>query len=79
MEFAFAKSANMLEENEITFESWFLTAFDAVSGSLWKLQEWPLMRRALSFVPICLVSLVDRQLAHVARMLKVHLSGFCLR
>jgi hypothetical protein len=76
MEFAFAKSANMLEENETTFESWFLSAFDSVAGSLWKLQEWPLIRRALSFVPITLVSLVDPQIAHVARMLKVCVSGF---
>lgn len=78
MEFAFAKSANMLEENETTFESWFLTAFDAVSGSLWKLQEWPLVRRALYFVSIDFVSLVDSRIAYVARMLKVRLSGFCL-
>ena len=76
MEFAFAKSANMLEENETTFESWFLTAFDSVAKSLWKMQEWPLIRRSLSFIPINLVSLVDPQIAHVARMLKVRASGF---
>ncbi|GKZ35743.1 hypothetical protein AbraIFM66950_006496 [Aspergillus brasiliensis] len=70
MEFAFAKSANMLEENETNFESWFLTAFDAVAGSIWKMQEWPMARKALGFVPMNVIGLVDSQIVNVIKMLK---------
>nr|XP_001394356.2 cytochrome P450 oxidoreductase [Aspergillus niger CBS 513.88] len=52
MEFAFARSASMLEESETTFESWFLVAFDAVARSLWKMQEWPIARKALGVMPV---------------------------
>lgn len=71
MEFAFAKSANMLEENETNFESWFLIAFDAVARSLWKMQEWPIARKALGVVPMNVIGLVDSQIVNVLRMLKV--------
>jgi cytochrome P450 len=71
MEFAFAKSANMLEEQETTFESWFLTAFDAVAGSLWKMQEFPLLRKIAGRLPDKLVERLDPQLVNVFRMLKV--------
>lgn len=70
MEFAFAKSANMLEEHETTFESWFLTAFDAVAGSLWKMQEFPLLRKVAGRLPDKLVASIDPQLVNVFRMLK---------
>jgi hypothetical protein len=71
MEFAFAKSANMLEEHETTFESWFLVAFDAVAGSLWKMQEFPLLRKVAGHLPDKLVASLDPQLVNVFRMLKV--------
>ncbi|KAH8428282.1 cytochrome P450 [Aspergillus melleus] len=70
MEFAFAKSANMLEESSTTFQSWFLTAFDAVARSFWKLQEWPLARKAAGILPIGVVTLIDPQIANVIKMLK---------
>jgi cytochrome P450 len=74
MEFAFAKSANMLEEQETTFESWFLTAFDAVAGSLWKMQEFPLLRKVAGCLPDKVVERLDPQLVNVFRMLKVFTS-----
>ncbi|KAJ6076156.1 cytochrome P450 [Penicillium canescens] len=70
MEFAFARSANMLEESETTFKSWFLTAFDAVAGSLWKLQEWPIIRRSMGFLPARLITLLDPKVANIVKMLK---------
>lgn len=47
MEFAFARSAHMIKESQNTFKSWFLTAFNAVARSVWKMQEWPIARKAL--------------------------------
>ncbi|PYH67698.1 cytochrome P450 [Aspergillus vadensis CBS 113365] len=70
MEFAFAKSANMLEESETTFESWFLVAFDAVARSIWKMQEWPIARKALGVVPMSFIGLVDPNIVNVLKMLK---------
>ncbi|OJJ52526.1 hypothetical protein ASPSYDRAFT_83075 [Aspergillus sydowii CBS 593.65] len=70
MGFAFARSANMLEESQTTFESWFLTSFDAVARSLWKMQEWPIARKALGVLPMSAVTLIDPQIANVVKMLK---------
>ncbi|GAQ42217.1 cytochrome P450 [Aspergillus tubingensis] len=70
MEFAFAKSANMLEESETTFQSWFLVAFDAVARSIWKMQEWPIARKALGVVPMNVIGLVDPNIVNVLKMLK---------
>jgi hypothetical protein len=74
MEFEFAKSANMLEEEDSTFESWFLTAFDAITKSVWKMQEFPLLRKTSALLPDSLVTLIDPQIAIVFRMLKVLLN-----
>lgn len=71
MEFAFAKSANMLEENDTTFESWFLTAFDAVASSLWKMQELPMLRKISGSFPDSLVTLIDPKIVNIFKMLKV--------
>ncbi|KAL3480492.1 cytochrome P450 [Aspergillus californicus] len=70
MEFAFAKSANMLEEHDTDFQSWFLTAFDAVAGSFWKMQEFPLLRKIAGRLPDTLVGMIDPQVVNVFRMLK---------
>ncbi|KAL4888830.1 cytochrome P450 [Aspergillus ambiguus] len=70
MEFAFAKSADMLEDSQNTFESWFLAAFDAVARSLWKMQEWPIARKALAIVPLHVISLIDPHIVNVVKMLK---------
>ncbi|KAI3008181.1 hypothetical protein CBS147346_2752 [Aspergillus niger] len=70
MEFAFARSANMLEESETTFESWFLVAFDAVARSLWKMQEWPIARKALGVMPVNVIGLLDSNIVNVLKMLK---------
>ncbi|GKZ65181.1 hypothetical protein AnigIFM50267_007349 [Aspergillus niger] len=70
MEFAFARSANMLEEQGSGFESWFLTAFDAVANSLWKMQEFPLLKKVAGRLPDRLVAGIDPQLVNVFRMLK---------
>lgn len=74
MEFAFAKSANMLEENDTTFESWFLNAFDAVASSLWKMQELPMLRKISGSLPDDLVTLIDPKIANIFKMLKVSLT-----
>lgn len=74
MEFAFARSANMLEENDTTFESWFLTAFDAVASSIWKMQELPMLRKIFGCLPDSLVTLIDPQIASLFKMLKVPLT-----
>lgn len=71
MEFAFARSASMLEESETTFESWFLVAFDAVARSLWKMQEWPIARKALGVMPVNVIGLLDSNIVNVLKMLKV--------
>ena len=71
MEFAVARSAKMLEESETTFESWFLVAFDAVARSLWKMQEWPIARKALGVMPVNVISLLDSNIVNVLKMLKV--------
>ncbi|KAI2848230.1 hypothetical protein CBS147343_5440 [Aspergillus niger] len=70
MEFAFARSASMLEESETTFESWFLVAFDAVARSLWKMQEWPIARKALGVMPVNVIGLLDSNIVNVLKMLK---------
>lgn len=61
----------MLEESETTFESWFLVAFDAVARSLWKMQEWPIARKALGVMPVNVIGLLDSNIVNVLKMLKV--------
>lgn len=61
----------MLEESETTFESWFLVAFDAVARSIWKMQEWPIARKALGVIPMNVIGMVDANIVNVLKMLKV--------
>ncbi|KAL4916460.1 cytochrome P450 [Aspergillus aurantiobrunneus] len=70
MEFAFSKSANMIEESETTFESWFLAVFDAAAQGLWRLHEWPIARKALAVLPMSVVTLFDPRLVNVPKLLE---------
>jgi hypothetical protein len=73
MEFVFAKSENLLEESNNTFDSSFLTAFDAVAEGFWKMQEHPLLWKVSSHLPISFVRLVKPETANMFKMLKVSL------
>ncbi|KAB8235276.1 cytochrome P450 [Aspergillus alliaceus] len=63
MEFAFALSANMLEEEEYSFGSWYLRAFDSVASDVWKTKEWPMARRVGAWLPKTVIKAVDKKLA----------------
>lgn len=72
MEFAFAKSANMLEESPDTFESWFLKAFDAAAKSVWKTYYSPNLSRFAAFMPATFVKALDPELSSLFKLLKVN-------
>ncbi|CAG8947186.1 unnamed protein product [Penicillium salamii] len=63
MEFAFARSAHMLEEEESTFDSWFLRAFDALASGLWTTHEWPALRKIGSYLPKSIVKTLNKNFA----------------
>lgn len=63
MEFAFARSAHMLEEEESTFDSWFLRAFDSLASGLWTTHEWPALRKIGSHLPKSIVKILNKNVA----------------
>ncbi|KAE8409546.1 cytochrome P450 [Aspergillus pseudonomiae] len=69
MEFAFARSANMLEEEESTFDSWFLRAFDSVASDTWTAHEWPLLRRIGSRLPRSLVKIMNKKVVDFLKVI----------
>ncbi|OQD78869.1 hypothetical protein PENANT_c075G09019 [Penicillium antarcticum] len=70
MEFVFAKRENLLDENNTTFESWFLAAFDAAAESFWVMQERPWLWKMSNYLPLSFVELVKPEAAHVFKLLK---------
>ncbi|GMG22756.1 unnamed protein product [Aspergillus oryzae var. brunneus] len=71
MEFAFARSANMLEEEESTFDSWFLRAFDSVASDIWTAHEWPVLRRIGSCLPKSIVKIMNKKVASFFEVINV--------
>ncbi|KNG84013.1 cytochrome P450 oxidoreductase [Aspergillus nomiae NRRL 13137] len=69
MEFAFARSANMLEEEESTFDSWFLRAFDSVASDTWTAHEWPLLRKIGSRLPKSLVKIMNKKVVDFLKVI----------
>ncbi|KAE8373331.1 cytochrome P450 [Aspergillus bertholletiae] len=70
MEFAFGRSANMLEEEESTFSSWFLRAFDEVTSDMWTAKEWPVLRSIGSCLPQSLVKIMNKKVASFMEVTK---------
>jgi hypothetical protein len=71
MEFAFARSANMLEEEESSFESWFLRAFDTLANNFWTNQERPIFRKAAAWIPSSVIKLAGKEIASFFDVIKV--------
>jgi hypothetical protein len=57
MQFAFARSADLIEADPKGFRSWFLDAFDLASTSIFEMQYRPLIRKMANMMPINLVRL----------------------
>ncbi|KAF9889644.1 hypothetical protein FE257_007152 [Aspergillus nanangensis] len=76
MEFAFAKSAGMIEESPKSFDASFLAAFDIAARTLVDKQYWPILR-FLIFVPRSLVKLVSRDMCSSIDLL--NFANDCLR
>ncbi|KAB8071259.1 cytochrome P450 [Aspergillus leporis] len=70
MEFAFARSANMLEEEESSFESWFLRAFDTLANNFWTNQERPIFRKAAAWIPSSVIKLAGKEIASFFDVIK---------
>jgi hypothetical protein len=51
MEFAFARSAEMINEDPDGFESWFLRGFDVAAKSILEMQYNPLLRKMSKKIP----------------------------
>lgn len=60
MEFAFALSANIHEEEENTFHSQFLDGFDAATRKFWESLEWSVFRMLSVWTQTNVVKMVDK-------------------
>ncbi|KAJ6016808.1 cytochrome P450 [Penicillium sp. IBT 35674x] len=76
-EFAFAKSANLIEEMSDEMDSWFLEAFDVGSQSIVDLQYNPVLRNLVSFLPASVVKILNPQLRSILDLQEF--AGSCMR
>lgn len=71
-EFAFAKSANLIEEKSNDLDSWFLDAFDVASQSVVDLQYNALLRQLVKVLPISAVEFLSPKLGSILNLQKVY-------
>ncbi|GFF74814.1 hypothetical protein IFM60648_04287 [Aspergillus lentulus] len=69
-EFAFAKSANLIEEKSNDLDSWFLDAFDVASQSVVDLQYNALLRQLVKVLPISAVEFLSPKLGSILNLQK---------
>lgn len=72
-EFAFSKSANLIEEKDGDFDSWFLDAFDFGSESIVETQYKPLLRFAAQVLPVSVIRVLDPKVGRILDMQEVYL------
>ncbi|KAF4424084.1 Cytochrome P450 monooxygenase sdnE [Colletotrichum fructicola] len=71
MEFCFADSRGMLEEQPDSFKSQFLTAFSVAASALKTLQQYPLLRIVSNAIPVGLLKVVSPELGNL-----IHLTDY---
>lgn len=70
-EFAFAKSANLIEEKRDEMDSWFLEAFDVGSQSIVDTQYNSVLRNIVSFLPPGAVKVLNPKLRAIIDLMEV--------
>lgn len=70
-QFAFAKSANLIEEKDTYFDSWFLDAFDVGSQGIVETQYKPLLRLAAQTLPVSVIRMLSPELGTILDLQKV--------
>ncbi|KAJ0284105.1 hypothetical protein COL940_004298 [Colletotrichum noveboracense] len=68
MEFCFADSRGMLEEQSDSFKSQFLTAFSVAASALKTLQQYPLLRIVSNAIPVGLLKVVSPELGNLIHL-----------
>ncbi|KAI8228697.1 hypothetical protein K4K54_002034 [Colletotrichum sp. SAR 10_86] len=68
MEFCFADSRGMLEEQPDSFKSQFLTAFSVAASALKTLQQYPLLRIVSNAIPVGLLKVVSPELGNLIHL-----------
>ncbi|KAH7029778.1 cytochrome P450 [Microdochium trichocladiopsis] len=69
MEFAFADSGNMIEEQPISFSSRFLQAFSVGAESVGTMQRYPLARTIAKTLPAWLIKMMDENIGAIDDMI----------
>lgn len=72
-EFAFSKSANLIEEKDGNFDSWFLDAFDFGSESIVETQYKPFLRFAAQVLPVAVIKILSPKVGGILDMQEVYL------
>ncbi|KAF5519712.1 Cytochrome P450 monooxygenase sdnE [Colletotrichum aenigma] len=71
MEFCFADSRGMLEEQSDSFKSQFLTAFSVAASALKTLQQYPLLRIVSNAIAVGLLKVVSPELGNLIHLTDV--------
>jgi hypothetical protein len=74
-QFAFSKSANLIEENDAYFDSWFLKAFDVGSQSIVETQYKPLLRFGSQVLPATVIKLMSPKVGYIFEVQEVYPCG----
>jgi hypothetical protein len=61
MEFAFGSSANLIEENKVTFESRILQAMDRYNAGFKEKTRWPVLERIVALLPTSVAKTMQGQ------------------
>ncbi|KAL2832310.1 cytochrome P450 [Aspergillus pseudoustus] len=67
-EFAFSKSANLIDESPTDMDSWFLEAFDVGSQSIVEMQYRLILRLAARFLPSWAIMLLSAKVGTILRL-----------
>ncbi|OCT49456.1 cytochrome P450 oxidoreductase [Cladophialophora carrionii] len=70
LEFAFARSANMITEHADSFKSWFLDAFDVASQSIFDMQYRPFVRHLAGILPSCVIRVLNPNVGTLLDVIK---------
>jgi hypothetical protein len=65
MEFAFARSADMINESPHNFDSWFLRGFDVAAQSITEMQYNPMLRKMSRRIPRSIVRKLSPEIAMI--------------
>lgn len=71
MEFAFSRSAGLIEEQPSGFKSSFLNALDLAAGAFWFGQANPLLGRVMTSTPRSVVKFLSPQFKHLFALFDV--------